>query len=359
MNSNLLIVDDEPKVLQCLKRQLRKSSYNVFATESAEEGLEIVNSYEVGVVLSDLMMPKIDGMRFLEQVKNKNSDIIRILLTANGTLPSALKAINKLQVFSYLTKPWSQANLKKTLDRAFFSYNLIEENRRLMELTNSQNKQLTTINQNLESRVRERTIELEEAIHEGIFMLALAAEAKDDDTADHLNRIKRLTAALCLKIGLSTEEAESISMASIMHDVGKIHIPDHILKKPGRLTAEEWEIMKTHTIAGQKILGLKPYYTVARDIARSHHERWDGSGYPDGLQGKAIPLAARITAVADVFDALTHKRPYKPAWTRSRAIAEMAAQSGIIFDSEILEVFLNSLRQPYLSVPEEKNNVGK
>jgi putative two-component system response regulator len=139
---------------------------------------------------------------------------------------------------------------------------------------------------------------------------------------------------------MSSEESEQISFFSIMHDVGKIHIPDSILQKPGPLTAEEWEVMQTHCIAGEKILGNKPFYQTAREIARSHHERWDGNGYPDGLKGESISLAARIVNVADVFDALTNERPYKSAWPVKEALAEMKTLSGKAFDPKILNVFI-------------------
>ena len=125
----------------------------------------------------------------------------------------------------------------------------------------------------------------------------------------------------------------------IMHDVGKIHIPDNILRKPRPLNEEEWTVMKTHTIVGEKILGDKAFYKTAREIARSHHENWDGAGYPDGLEGNAIPLSARIVTVADVFDALTHSRPYKQSWPVEKALIEMRELSGQVFDPEILEVF--------------------
>ena len=171
-------------------------------------------------------------------------------------------------------------------------------------------------------------------------MLALAAEAKDDDTGDHVNRIKNMTFAICSELGMFDDESEEISSSSIMHDVGKIHIPDQILKKPGKLTKDEWSIMKAHTTAGEKILGNKPFYKTARKIARNHHERWDGTGYPDGLKGQAIPLSARIVAVADVYDALTHARVYKTAWPRGKAIEEMTRMAGKIFDPDILNIFL-------------------
>jgi HD-GYP domain-containing protein (c-di-GMP phosphodiesterase class II) len=171
-------------------------------------------------------------------------------------------------------------------------------------------------------------------------MLALAAEAKDDSTGDHVRRIEKLTKAICLQLGITEENAGQIAFFSMMHDVGKIHIPDSILKKPGPLIkGKEWQIMKSHTIAGEKILGNKPFYKIARQIARSHHEWFDGQGYPDGLKGEAIPLSARIVTVADVFDALTHKRSYKPAWSKSKTLEEMQRFSGRQFDPVVMEAF--------------------
>ena len=154
-----------------------------------------------------------------------------------------------------------------------------------------------------------------------------------------------ITGEICLGLRLSMEESDLISFSSVMHDVGKIHIPDSILNKPGSLSDDEWKIMKTHTTAGERILGSKPFYETARRIARSHHERWDGNGYPDGLKGDSIPLEARIVTVADVYDALTNERPYKKAWPVEDALAEMEDLSGKLFDPEILKVFLRKFSE--------------
>lgn len=171
-------------------------------------------------------------------------------------------------------------------------------------------------------------------------MLMAAAEPKDDNTVEHVQRISDLTRRICLKLGMSTRESDQIGFFSMMHDVGKIHIPDNILTKPGPLANEEWAVMKTHTIVGEKILSHTASYQTARAIARNHHEHWDGSGYPDGLKGKAIPVPVRIVTVADVFDGLIHTRPYKDAWPVEKALAEMKQLSGKVFDPEILQVFL-------------------
>jgi len=339
-NGALLIVDDEPNVTSSLNRQLRLDGYTIYTANSGKAGLELLKENNIGVVLSDLMMPEMDGVTFLELVKQERPEVVRMLLTAHGSLNNAMAAINRLQIFGYLTKPWSSEELRGAITRAFQHYNLIAENKRLQQLTEEQNQQLSLINDNLENLVRKRTFQLEEAVREGVVMLAMAAEAKDDDTGEHVHRIQEVTREICAGLGIPSEESEQISFFSIMHDVGKIHIPDRILQKPGPLDAEEWGVMQTHCIAGEKILGNKPFYQTAREIARSHHERWDGNGYPDGLKGESIPLAARIVTVADIFDALTHERPYKPAWPVEEALAEMKMLSGKVFDPEIVSVFL-------------------
>ncbi len=340
MNDVLLIVDDEPNVISSLKRQLRHTDYGVYSANSGKTGIEILKDHDIGVVLSDYMMPEMDGVTFLELVKQHKPDVVRILLTAHGRLNNAMTAINRSQIFGYLTKPWEHEHLKGTVARAFQHHNLVTENKRLQRLTEDQNQQLRHMNENLENLVHERTAQLEEAVREGIIMLATAAEAKDDDTGQHVYRIQSLTRDICKGLGMSPDEFEQIAFFSTMHDVGKIRIPDRILQKPGPLTAAEWTIMQGHCVTGAKILGRKAFYQTAREIARSHHERWDGNGYPDGLKGESIPLTARIVTVADIFDALTHERPYKKAWSLADAIEEMDTLSGQVFDPQILGVFL-------------------
>ncbi len=303
----------------------------------------MLKNNDIGVVLSDRMMPGMDGVRFLEEARKEKPDVVRILLTGHGTLESAMLAVNRSHVFAYLTKPCAADQLKGTLSKAFEHYNLVTENKRLQQLTEKQNEELKSINKNLDHLVHQRTLKLEEVVREGIVMLALAAEAKDDDTGEHVHRIRKTTQKICMGLDMSVKQAKEIGFFSMMHDVGKIHIPDNILKKPASLTPEEWAIMQTHTIAGEKIMGSKPFYQVAREIARSHHERWDGSGYPDRLKEKQIPLPARIVTVVDIFDALTHERPYKPAWPVEEAVAEMKSLSGKTFDPEILDIFLHVL----------------
>jgi response regulator RpfG family c-di-GMP phosphodiesterase len=188
----------------------------------------------------------------------------------------------------------------------------------------------------LEQRVRERTAELREANLDAIFMLAVASEAKDADTGAHVLRIQRGCEDIAVELGMDATTAEEIGYSAILHDVGKMIVPDHILQKPGKLTDDERRTMQQHTIAGERILSTKPFFVIARQIARQHHENWDGSGYPDGLAGEDIALPARIVHVADVFDALVSTRVYKPPWAIEKAWAFIQEQSGAMFDPRVV-----------------------
>lgn len=345
VNNTLLIVDDEPAVIRSITRSLRRENINVLAATSGPGALEILKDQSVGVVISDQRMPGMDGVSLLSAVRQYDPDIVRLLLTGHASIEGAIDAINRSQIFEYLTKPWEQTELLGTLRRAFEHHHLLKENQRLQVVTQDQNLQLKQHNNTLEQRVASRTQQLFAAVREGILMLSMAAEARDDNTGGHIQRIRTMTTCTCRKMGMSGNESELIGFFSMMHDVGKIHIPDKILNKPGKLTEDEWRIMQSHTTVGEKILGNSRYYAEARRIARSHHERFDGSGYPDGLKGKEIPLSARIVAVVDVFDALTSGRPYKAAWSVSEALKEIKRIAGTHLDADIVDVFANAIAE--------------
>lgn len=191
----------------------------------------------------------------------------------------------------------------------------------------------------LERRVRQRTAELAEANLDAIHMLAVACEARDHDTGAHVRRIERFTAIVAAELGLDPAEAERYGYSAVLHDVGKLHVADAVLNKPGPLDDAERRLMQEHTVVGESILSKRPFFALARQIARSHHENWDGSGYPDGLAGEAIPLAARIVRLVDVFDALTCRRVYKQAWPPQDAMAAISDGSGRAFDPRIVRAF--------------------
>jgi response regulator RpfG family c-di-GMP phosphodiesterase len=214
---------------------------------------------------------------------------------------------------------------------------LIDQNLQIGKL----NQEIREYADQLEQRVNRRTAQLHEAHMETIYMLAVASEVKDADTGSHVRRLRRLSQMLAQKMGVGTSEAEQIGLAAVLHDVGKIHTPDRVLKKPGPLTPQERDKMQQHTLAGERILQISPYFAQAGRIARNHHENWDGSGYPHGLRGDQIPIEARIVHLADVFDALTHARVYKPAWEKSQAIEEVRQNRGQMFDPVVVDAFLS------------------
>jgi PAS domain S-box-containing protein len=201
----------------------------------------------------------------------------------------------------------------------------------------------------LEERVHERTLELHEANMEAIYMLAIASEAKDFDTGAHVRRIQHYTCLLARELGLSAKEAERMGYSAILHDVGKIQVPDDILRKPAPLSEPEWQVIRQHPLAGERILSRTPFFDVARSIARGHHENWDGSGYPDGLRGQKTPLAARIVRVADVFDALTTRRTYKPAWSAAEAAETIVRDRERFFDPDVVDSFERLFRDGRLA----------
>jgi hypothetical protein len=224
--------------------------------------------------------------------------------------------------------------------------NLQEQHAAVSELSDTVIQQAQKLDEyaaTLEDRVRQRTAELEEAQLDAVTMLAVATREKDEDTGGHIQRIQRLTRSTAAALGLPPREAEALGRAAILHDVGKLHVPDAILRKPGPLTNEERAVMQQHTLSGERILPDRPFFVAARRIARSHHENVDGSGYPDGRQADAIPLEARIVRIVDVYDALTNRRSYKEAWPADRAREFLVENRGKMFDSDTLAAFLSVL----------------
>lgn len=242
--------------------------------------------------------------------------------------------------------PWVDGRLVVTAIDLSRYHAMYTEVTRLGDTVIAQARDLRQSNLVLEERVRERTRQLDEANREAIVMLAVASEAKDQDTGEHVRRIQSLAESLALALGYDAPAAERLGYSAVLHDVGKMKVPDEILKKPGRLNDEERARMQVHTIAGEAILSHKPFFDTARVIARSHHENFDGSGYPDGLAGGAIPPEAMIVHIVDVFDALTHPRIYKDAWPVEKSIEVLREESGRMFDPEIVSVFLKTLDHP-------------
>lgn len=328
--SKILIIDDQPSNVMLLEGILQEDDYTSYRSiTDSRQSLPVFLEYRPDLILLDLQMPYIDGFEVMKQLKGyvmPDAFIPILVLTANITSEAKRRALTE-GATDFLTKPFDATEVLLRIR------NLLQT--RWLHL------QLQDQNRLLEQKVRDRTRELEQTQIEILERLALAAEYRDDDTGQHTNRVGRISAQIAEALGWPEPEVELIRQAAPLHDVGKIAIPDSILLKPGKLTPQEFEHMKTHTTAGAKILsgGRFPLLQMAEEIALTHHERWDGTGYMR-LQGDTIPKASRIVAVADVFDALTHDRPYKKAWTQSEALEEIRNQNGRQFEPHVVDAFL-------------------
>jgi response regulator RpfG family c-di-GMP phosphodiesterase len=326
----ILIVDDQDANVRLLEQMLGRAGYhNCLSTLDSREVLRMWEQQQPDIILLDLHMPHLDGFGVMEQLKAHlpEAAYLPILVLTADSLPATKKRALSSGATDFLAKP-------------FDAVEVILRIRNLLE-TRFLHVALQHENQSLGQKVVEKTHDLEEAQIEMLERLAVASESRDDNTGEHTQRVGRLAAALGLRTSWPEDKLDQIRRAAALHDIGKIAIPDRILLKPGKLTPEEFEIMKTHAELGARTLAGSrfPIVQLAEQIARYHHEKWDGSGYY-GLAGAAIPLAARIVALADVFDVLTHVRPYKHAWTVEDALARIEQDSGSHFDPQLVPPFL-------------------
>ncbi len=329
----ILVVDDEDAIREIVSAMLQSSGYQCQQAASGLQALALLNSGEgFELVLSDLMMADMDGIGLLERTKEKYPEMPVVMVTAVHDISVALAAIRN-GAYDYLLKPFEREQLLATVRRAL-------ENRRL-KLENR------TYQTNLESLIDARTKQLRAAITglERSYDITLEAlgdalDLKDAETEGHSKRVTAFTIAMARAKGLSNDEIRVIARGAFLHDIGKMAIPDAILRKPGALTPEEVSIMREHCYHGYQMLRKIPFLAEASDIVYSHQEKWDGTGYPRGLRGTAIPLGSRIFSVADTLDAITSDRPYRPAQSLHAAKEEIRRFSGRQFDPEVVEVFL-------------------
>ena len=323
-NANILIVDDEQTNISLLEQILAREGYvNVHSTTDPHEVFSHFVDAEPDLLLLDLMMPEMSGFDVMERLSYlvpTETFLPILILTADATNQTKRKALSG-EATDFLTKPFDQTEV-------------------VLRIRNLLTTRL--LHRTLDERVRERTAQLAESQIEVLLRLARAAEFRDDDTGQHTQRVGHTAALLAQQLGLPEDQIELIRQAAPLHDVGKIGISDLILLKPGKLTDEEFATMKTHAAIGAALLsgGNSELVQMAERIAGTHHERWDGRGYPNNLAGESIPVEGRILAVADVFDALTHERPYKKAWLVAEAIAEIQSQSRRQFDPAVIDAFL-------------------
>jgi putative two-component system response regulator len=339
LDSRILIVDDQRPNVLLLEKILAAHGYQqLIGITDPREVDALQEQHDFDLILLDLNMPHRDGFEVIEALRRASPEDYPpiLVLTAQSDQDSRLRAL-ELGARDFLTKPFDYTEVLSRIR------NLLEV--RLLH------KRVVQQNEELEERVRARTLELHDTRLEIIRRLGRAAEYRDNETGYHILRMSHYSALLARAAGMDAAECDMLLDASPMHDVGKIGIPDRILLKPGKLDADEWAIMKTHARIGAEILTGhdSPLMRLASLIAATHHEKWDGSGYPEGLAGEAIPLAGRVTAVCDVFDALTTVRPYKQAWPVEEAFAYLRDNAGMHFDPGLAALFC-SLREEVLAI---------
>ena len=308
----LLCVDDEPGILSSLRRVFRSSNYDVLTANSGAEGLQLLETERVDLIISDMRMPEMDGAHFLAQAKQRWPDSVRILLTGYADIESTVDAINKGEIYRYISKPWNNDDLLLVVRHALERKALEQEKLRLEALTARQNEELRDLNTNLERKVAERTEELREA-HEklktsfltSIRVFANLIELRGTAIAGHSRRVADLARRIAEALELDAADTQNVFLAALLHDIGKIGLPDAVLTRPvTHLSREELSLYRAHPVKGEQSLMALSELREAAKILRSHHERFDGGGFPDGLANRDIPIGARILAVANDFDGL-------------------------------------------------------
>jgi putative two-component system response regulator len=330
----ILVVDDESYVRDIMSRKLSADGYTCEQAENAERALAMVTQGGYECVLSDINMPGMDGIELLRNIRLADRDVAVIMVTGAPDLDGALEAM-RLGAHDHLSKPLNLDHLSLTVDRAIEKKRLVQENREYQR--------------DLESKVEERTKQLYDANEElrRLFMgsikaLAQALEAKDEYTQGHSERVSEIAVGISKYLSLSEVEIQDIWLAGLLHDIGKIGVRESVLNKPGRLDPEEWQSIQRHPVVAERILCPIEELSAVISIVRHHHERFDGSGYPDGLEGGDIPLGARILTVADAYDALTSRRPYRDALSVDDALRVLEDASGSQFDPVIVRAFASS-----------------
>jgi response regulator RpfG family c-di-GMP phosphodiesterase len=335
----LLIVDDEPFVLSALTRLFRKDQHDVVTVESPTRALAVLQERPVGVIVSDYRMPEMDGVQFLRQAREVAPESIRIILSGYAEIHAILSAVNDGGIHKYLTKPWNDEQLRLEVKAGFDQYVLTKTNRVLQETLQRRNDELLALTHSLEAEQRRQ----QDSFRATIEMLVTLPRLKDPAEVVHTERVRTLCRALAEGLGWSAEQTDPLDLAARLHDVGNLGVDSRILLKNGSLDAEERRAVQLHTIYPEQILnGVRGMEDVIR-VLRSHHENFDGSGYPDGLSGGAIPRSSQVLYLADTYDALCSERPYRRPMTGEEAVAQVRRGSGRSFDPELMEPFCRAV----------------
>jgi len=314
MKETVLFVDDSNFSLELVRGLFRDcDDFHLLTAESAIEALQIIQREEIAVVVSDNVMPVMSGLEFLSSLKTISPDTVKILMSAYADLSSALAAINRSEVYRYILKPWQDDDLVATIREGLKRYSLTQTMRRDDE--------------------------------DILRSLAQTIELKDPSTKGHCDRVAVYALHIAERYGLSRWMLREIKYGSWLHDCGKIGISEMILNGPGRLSEDQFEIMKQHSLWGAEVAAKANLSEMARNIIHYHHEHYNGSGYPSGLKAESIPLEARIVSVADVFDALTSERSYRQGFSLDETLNIIDEMSGKVLDPELVEIFLNIVRE--------------
>jgi len=331
--TRVLIVDAEQGVRELIGTLLGEEGYVFAAAATAEQARELLQASEFHLVLCDLKLSGRDGLWLLDRLRAEQPATAVIMLTAHGDTEAAVECLRR-GASDYLLKPPNLVDLVRSIERALA--------KRRLELARHRYRT------SLEQRVREKTDDLSKALREveaayssTLYALVAALDAREHETSDHSRRVVRYTLAIAERMGVPAAELPDIARGALLHDIGKIGVPDAILLKPGKLVPAEWDEMRKHPETGHTILQSIPFLEVPAEIVLAHQERWDGHGYPRGLSGEEIPLGARIFAIADTLDAITSNRPYRQGQTLERAREEIARYAGVQFDPRCAEAFLS------------------
>lgn len=326
----ILVVDDDEAIVQALGRTLQGMGFVVVTHTDPREAAK-----ETGfdLVLTDFMMPHLNGVELLTRLRDANPEAVRLLLTAASDFKVAMDAVNRGQVFRLLAKPWRLEDFRAAVTQAVDYLRLVRENRRLTGELAARNASLSELNATLERQVVERTNGLLEG-------MVRALDYRDTETQWHSWRVAKFTRRIAEAAGLAGDLLVHIEQGALLHDIGKIGVRDNILLKPGPLSPEEWVEMRKHPEMGYRMLANIPYLQDAAQIVYQHQERFDGRGYPRALKGEEIVIGARIFCIADTFDAITSDRPYRKGSTAAVAFSEIGRLGGTQLDPHLVQVFL-------------------
>jgi response regulator RpfG family c-di-GMP phosphodiesterase len=352
--ATLLFVDDEPNILSALQRLFRPAGYRIFTAPGGVEGLALLEREKIDLIVSDMRMPQMDGAAFLEQAAKRWPQTVRILLTGYADLTSAVAAVNRGNIYRYLSKPWEDNDIKLTIAQAL-------ERQRLESLVAAQNAELKELNNNLEARVRARTEEVRQVLAQlelthdelkktyvtAVKVFANLIEMRQQHSAGHASRVAEQILTLLPRLRLPDGDAQALHFAALLHDIGKIGFPDRLLQTPyDHLSASDRELYHQHPVVGQNALLALESLQDAASLIRAHREHLDGSGYPDALQGEQIPLGARALLIVSDYDALVHGLRTGTPLTPRQAQDILIAHKGKRYDGRVVEIYLDILRAP-------------